>query len=123
MKKVISNVSVARVCGKWCLLGILSAFSAASMAASLETGQAGVSGEIQDERKAPRHTALQGILGSKALLLVDGERLMLSVGQPVKSGVRVLRIGAELVEISIDGERRQLRLGDSHSVFLPLVLK
>jgi len=82
----------------------------------------GVAGDVaaqQDERELSRQATLQGILGSKALLLVDGERLILSVGQTVKSGVRVLRIDADSVEITIDGQHRRLRLGDSHTVTGP----
>jgi len=102
---------------KLCLLGILSAFTAVCAGAPLvNTPIASPSVGLQDEREAPRQVALQGVLGKKALLLVDGERLMLSVGQALKSGVRVLRISADMVEITIDGQHRQLRLGDAHSV-------
>lgn len=118
MRKVVSSVCVTNIYVQWSLLVILSGFFAVCTAAPLASEPAGVSVD-QDDRKAPRHTALQGILGSKVLLLVDGERLMLSVGQSVKSGVRVLDIGTDSVEISIDGEKRHLRLGDSHSVAVP----
>lgn len=108
---------VSSVCVKMCLLIILSAFSVFCAAAPLTDIPAPVSPvEPQDEREAPRQAVLQGILGKKALLLVDGERLMLSVGQAMQSGVRVLRINTDAVEITIDGQHRQLRLGDAHSV-------
>ena len=108
---------VSSVCVKMCLLSILSAFSVLCAATPLTEIPAPVTPvEPQDEREAPRQAMLQGILGKKALLLVDGERLMLSVGQATQSGVRVLRINTDAVEITIDGEHRQLRLGDAHSV-------
>ncbi len=72
--------------------------------------------ESQDERKPARQVVLQGILGSKALLLVDGQRQMMSIRDAVKQGVRVLRIAEEQVDVEIDGKRRRLHLGGSHSV-------
>jgi aspartyl protease family protein len=100
-------------------LGILSAFSTVCLAAPLSVTSSDASVESRGEREVPRQAALQGILGSKALLLVDGERLILSVGQTPKSGVRVLHIDVDSVEIVIDGKRQRLRLGDSHSVTTP----
>jgi len=70
----------------------------------------------QDERKPARQIVLQGILGSKVLLLVDGQRQMMSVRDTMKLGVRVLRIAEEQVDVEVDGKRRRLRLGDSRSV-------
>lgn len=108
---------VANVCVRLCVLGILSAFSIVCAAAPLENTPIGASSaELQDEREIPRQVALQGILGKKALLLVDGERLMLSAGQAIKSGVRVIRVNPDTVEITIDGQYRHLHLGDAHSV-------
>ncbi|HHI92274.1 MAG TPA: TIGR02281 family clan AA aspartic protease [Gammaproteobacteria bacterium] len=90
-----------QIVGIW-LLMTLSAF-------------AGVA-EPQDERKPARQIVLQGILGSKALLLVDGQRQMMSVKDAAKQGVRVLRIAEEQVDVEVDGKRRRLRLGGSRSV-------
>jgi len=89
------------------VVGMLSTFSMLCVADS--------KGDI----KLPRQVVLQGILGSKALLLVDGKRIMLAVGQAKKSGIRVLRIAPEHVEVSIDGLPRRLRLGDSNAVTTP----
>jgi len=72
--------------------------------------------ESQDEHKPARQIVLQGILGSKVLLLVDGQRQMMSVKDAMKQGVRVLRIAEERVDVEVDGKRRRLRLGDSYSV-------
>ncbi len=86
------------------LLIILSAFTSVCMA------------EPQNERKPARQIVLQGILGSKVLLQVDGQRQMMSLKDVAKQGVRVLRIAEEHVDVEIDGKRRRLRMGDSHSV-------
>lgn len=91
-----------------CLLVMLSVFVTVCASAS-----------PADEREPARQIVLQGILGSKVLLLVDGQRLMLSAGQGQDSGVRVLRIGSDFAEVDIDGQHRRLRLGDSHSVTTP----
>lgn len=86
------------------LLVILSAF--ASVCAE----------EQQDERALARQIVLQGILGSKALLLLDGKRLMLSAKDGVKQGVRVVAVSVGEAEVEVDGKRRILRLGDHYSV-------
>jgi aspartyl protease family protein len=89
------------------LLGILAAFFSVGVAAE------------EDERELSRQISLQGILGSKALLLVDGKRQIMSMKDVSKNGVRVVRITTEHVEVEVDGKRRQLRLGDSLSVTSP----
>ncbi len=86
---------------------MLSAFAAESVAVP------------DGERESTRQVILQGILGTKVLLLVDGERFMLSTGQAQKSGLRVLRIAEEFVDIDVDGQHRRLRLGDNHAVTGP----
>jgi len=72
--------------------------------------------EPKNEHKPARQIVLQGILGNKALMLVDGQRQMMSVRDAAKQGVRVLRIAEEQVDVEVDGQRRRLRLGDSYSV-------
>lgn len=114
MRVVASNGWV-----KGSLLAMLSVFAGLCMAAPLATIADENSVGLQDERELSRQASLQGVLGSKALLLVDGDRLLLSVGQAEKSGVRVLRIDADSVEITIDGQHRRLHLGDTHTVTAP----
>lgn len=70
----------------------------------------------EDGRKQARQVALQGILGDKVLLRVDGQRQMMSPKDAEKNGVRLLRIVDDQAEVMIDGKRRRLRLGDSYSV-------
>jgi aspartyl protease family protein len=89
------------------LSGILAAFFSICVVAE------------EDRREMSRQISLQGILGSKALLLVDGERQMMSVKDAPHKGVRVVRISTEQVEVEVDGTHRQLRLGDSFSVTGP----
>jgi aspartyl protease family protein len=72
-----------------------------------------------DERPPSRQVVLQGVLGNKALLSVDGKRLMLSPKDPPQQGIRVLRLGTDTVQVEIEGKVRQLRLGDSHVVTAP----
>lgn len=105
-----------------CLLAMLSAFVGMYMTAALASDSVNDPADPspqEDGRPPPRQAALQGVLGSKALLLVDGERLLLSVGEVSTSGVRVLRIETDAVEVSIDGQPRRLVLGDSHTVTGP----
>ena len=73
----------------------------------------------QDEREPMRQIFLQGILGSKALLLVEGQRQLMSTKDSAKNGVRILRITEEQVEVEIDGKPRVLRLGDHYAVTSP----
>ena len=75
--------------------------------------------ESADERPLSRQVVLQGVLGSKALLSIDGKRLVLSPKDAPQEGVRVLRVSADVVQVEIDGQARQLRLGDSHVVTAP----
>lgn len=88
------------------LLLILSAFASVCVAES----------QAENDPEPTRQVVLQGILGSRVLLMVDGQRQMMSVTDAAKHGVRVLRILAEQVEVEIDGKRRRLRLGDHYSV-------
>lgn len=86
------------------LLSILSAFTTVCAE------------EQEDQRALARQVVLQGILGNKALLLVDGQRQVMSVKGSARQGVRLLGIGAGQVKVEVDGEHRILRLGDHTSV-------
>ena len=57
--------------------------------------------------------ALTGILGSKALLVIDGAApRSLAVGES-RGAVRVLEVGREAAVVEIAGRRAQLRLGEA----------
>jgi aspartyl protease family protein len=71
-----------------------------------------------DKNESRRQVSLQGILGSKAVLSIDGKRQLISSGQQ-EDGVKVIKIYPNSVEISIDGKRRRLRMGDLNAVSSP----
>lgn len=55
--------------------------------------------------------SLGGILGGKAVLVVDGQRRVLAAGESSPEGVRMLEVGRDVVVVELDGQRKQLRLG------------
>jgi len=57
--------------------------------------------------------ALSGILGSKALLVVDGGAPRAVAAGQVHEGVRVLSVGKAEVTLEVAGEQRVLRLGET----------
>lgn len=65
---------------------------------------------VADNDQQRRHIVLQGVLGSKAVLSIDGKRALLSAGQS-KQGVSLIKIMPNSVIVKIDGERKQLRMG------------
>jgi len=79
----------------------------------------GFSDDDPDNRKIRRSVVLQGILGGKVLLAIDGEREMLAVGDAPVKGVMVTGIHPDNVQVKVDGEPRQLKLGDSDVVTAP----
>lgn len=72
-----------------------------------------------DERKIRRQVELQGILGNKVILSIDGERHMLTIGQAPNQGVRLLSITGDSVNIDVDGIQRKLLLGGNDTVTAP----
>jgi len=68
-----------------------------------------------DENENRRQVSLQGILGSKAVLSINGKRQLLSSGEKV-DGVQIIKIYPNSIEVSIDGKRRRLRMGDLNAV-------
>lgn len=71
-----------------------------------------------DQEQQQRQVILQGVLGSKALLSIDGNRELLSKGQR-KNGVNVLSVHPNSVEVEIDGKRHRLRMGGNSVVAAP----
>jgi aspartyl protease family protein len=72
-----------------------------------------------DDRKFRRQISVQAILGSKVMLLIDGERTLMAQGDAPVAGVRVLRVTPEQVEVTVDGKPRKLVLGDHDTVTTP----
>lgn len=57
---------------------------------------------------------LAGVFGKRAVLVVNGGNPQtLSIGQRSREGVRLLDINNPSVTIEVNGERRQVRLGDA----------
>ena len=59
-----------------------------------------------------QNVTLQGMLGSRALLLIDGVPKILSVGDNVQ-GVKLLAATRETADIDIEGKRQTLHLGET----------
>ena len=57
--------------------------------------------------------ALAGMLGSKALLVVDGSAPRAVAAGEEHKGVQVVSVGREEAVVLVGGERRMLRLGES----------
>lgn len=75
-----------------------STFIATAFAASLAWGQS---------------AALTGLLGSKALLVVNGGAPKAIAVNESHQGVRLLQISGDSVTVEIKGQRQNLRLGDA----------
>ena len=57
--------------------------------------------------------ALSGVMGSKALLVVNGSPKTLGVGE-VHAGVKLVSVSAQDAVVEVDGKRVQLSLGGTH---------
>lgn len=80
--------------------------------------RSGTEAQAADEYEKRRQVSLQGILGSKAVLSIDGKRKLLSSGQ-LENGVKIIRIHPNSVEVTIEGEPNHLRMGDHNTVATP----
>ena len=63
-----------------------------------------------------QQAALVGVLGSKALLVIDGNAPRTLGAGDSASGVKVVSVGSESAVIEADGARQTLRLGSSEPV-------
>jgi len=61
-------------------------------------------------RAAAPAVSLAGVLGKKALLVVDGRTLALAPGESAQ-GVRLLAVGREDAQVEVEGQRLLLQLG------------
>lgn len=59
---------------------------------------------------APPAVSLAGVLGKKALLVVDGRTMALAPGESTQ-GVRLLAVGREDAQVEVEGHRMLLQLG------------
>lgn len=58
---------------------------------------------------------LAGVAGGKAILIIDGSKRTLGIGQQSQEGVRLVAIDSGVATIEVDGQRRSLRLGQNVS--------
>lgn len=61
--------------------------------------------------KAP-NIAVSGLFNGAALLTIDGKQTLLRVGEPARSGIRLLAADPHGALIEINGERQRLALSD-----------
>lgn len=74
----------------------------------------GLAGAIGAQLAAAQDVALAGVLGSKAVLVVDGgPPRTLKVGDSTPEGIELLSIGNGQVEIRVGGETRLIKVGQS----------
>lgn len=62
---------------------------------------------------AVKSVSVQGILGSKAVLLIDGKRHIVTIGERTAEGVTLVAIQGEKVLLEIDGHKREQTMGDN----------
>lgn len=62
---------------------------------------------------AVKSVSLQGVLGSKAVLMIDGKRHVVNTGETTPEGVKLLSIQGDSVELEIDGQRRKQTMGEN----------
>lgn len=62
---------------------------------------------------AVKSVSVQGLLGNKAVLLVDGKRRVVNTGDSTPEGVRLIAIHGDTVVMEIDGEKRQQTMGEN----------
>ena len=64
---------------------------------------------------AVKSISVQGLLGRKAVLLVDGTRRVVDTGDTTPEGVKLIAIHGDTVVMEVDGQRRQQTMGDNLS--------
>ncbi|MBE9567251.1 MAG: TIGR02281 family clan AA aspartic protease [Proteobacteria bacterium] len=59
---------------------------------------------------------VQGLFSNKAVLLIDGKRHILAVGQTSPEGVKVVSANSRGAVLEVDGEQKQYNLGNTSTV-------
>lgn len=62
---------------------------------------------------AVKSVSVQGLLGDKAVLLVDGKRHIVRINNSTPEGVKLLSIQGDAVVLEIDGQQRKQTMGDN----------
>ena len=89
-------------------VGLLSL--AAPLAAPLAAESPPAAAAAPDKPLAPR-LRLEALLGSKAVIAIDGQRAVLAVGERAPSGLKLLSLEGEVATVALDGREYRLRLG------------
>lgn len=67
----------------------------------------------EQEIPKPPRLALEGVLGKKAVISINGERAVLAVGQTAPSGLHLLTLNESLATVEFEGQQHRLRLGQA----------
>jgi aspartyl protease family protein len=62
---------------------------------------------------AVKSVSVQGLLGSKAVLLIDGKRQTVNIGETSAEGVKLVSIQGDTVVLEIEGQQRKQTMGDN----------
>jgi aspartyl protease family protein len=62
---------------------------------------------------AVKSVSLQGVLGSKAVLMIDGKRHVVAAGDTTPEGVKLVSVQGDSVVLEIDGQQRKQTMGDN----------
>ena len=60
---------------------------------------------------APRHVEVVALFENKAMLLINKEQVLVSVGETTKHGVTLVEANAKSAVIAVDGKQRRVTLG------------
>lgn len=60
-----------------------------------------------------KSVSIQGVLGNKAVLLVDGKQHVVQIGDSTPEGVKLIAIHGDTVLMEIDGQKRRQTMGDN----------
>ena len=62
---------------------------------------------------AVKSVSVQGVLGSKAVLMIDGKRHVVNTGDTTPEGVELVSVQGDSVVLEIDGQPRKQAMGDN----------
>lgn len=68
---------------------------------------------VTTSAQAVNAVSVQGLFKDKAVLLIDGQRRIVRVGQVSPEGVKLIAIIGEKVELAVNGKTHHYKLGDS----------
>ena len=68
---------------------------------------------VQLNANAIENIEVQGLFGSKAVLMIDGKRHIVAIGQSSPEGVKVVSVNNSGAVLNVDGKQKQYLLGSS----------